>query len=87
MLIVGAEGDNGLHAFRGDDGEPLASPPERMRGLHHFQTLIASDDRLYVAADGTVYAFAFETRLRGGATLPTGEGNLKAYGVWSIVHQ
>jgi hypothetical protein len=25
----------------------------------HFQTLIATDDRLYVAADGTVYAFAF----------------------------
>ena len=30
------------------------SPPERMRGLHRFQTLIAADD-----ADGTVYAFAF----------------------------
>jgi hypothetical protein len=59
VLIVGAEGDNRLHAFRGDDGEPLASPPDEMRGLHHFQTLIASDDKLYVAADGTVYAFAF----------------------------
>ncbi|HKN29296.1 MAG TPA: PQQ-binding-like beta-propeller repeat protein [Roseiarcus sp.] len=59
VLIVGAEGDNRLHAFRGDDGKPLASPPEQLRGLHHFQTLIASDDRLYVAADGTVYAFAF----------------------------
>jgi len=31
----------------------------QMRGLHHFQTLIATADRLYVAADGTVYAFAF----------------------------
>jgi len=30
-----------------------------MRGLHHFQTLIAGEDRLYVAADGTIYAFAF----------------------------
>ena len=59
VFIVGAEGDNRLHAFRGDTGEPLASPPEHMRGLHHFQTLIATDDRLYVAADGTVYAFAF----------------------------
>ena len=58
-MIVGAQGDNRLHAFRGDTGEPLASPPGRMRGLHHFQTLIATDDRLYVAADGTVYAFAF----------------------------
>jgi outer membrane protein assembly factor BamB len=59
VLIVGAQGDNRLHAFRGDDGEELASPPEEMRGLHHFQTLIATDDRIYVAADGAVYAFAF----------------------------
>jgi hypothetical protein len=59
VLIVGAQGDNRLHAFRGDDGEELASPPEQMRGLHHFQTLIATEDRLYVAADGAVYAFAF----------------------------
>jgi hypothetical protein len=59
VLIVGAQGDDQLHAFRGDDGEPLASPAERMRGLHHFQTLIAANDRLYVAADGAVYAFAF----------------------------
>lgn len=59
VFIVGAEGDNRLHAFEGDNGQPLASPNEAMRGLHHFQTLIASDDRLYVAADGTVYAFAF----------------------------
>jgi nucleotidyltransferase/DNA polymerase involved in DNA repair len=36
-----------------------------MRGLHHFQTLIAAEDRLYVAADDTVYAFAFwKTLLR-----------------------
>jgi outer membrane protein assembly factor BamB len=59
VLVVGAQGDNRLHAFRGDNGEPLASPPEAMRGLHHFQTLIAAGDRLYVAADGAVYAFAF----------------------------
>jgi hypothetical protein len=59
VFVVGAQGDNRLHAFRGDDGEPLASPPEQMRGLHHFQTLIAIDDRLYVAADGTIYAFTF----------------------------
>jgi hypothetical protein len=59
VLVVGAEGDNRLHAFRADDGEPLATPPETMRGLHHFQTLIAAEDRLYVAADGAIYAFAF----------------------------
>ena len=59
VWVVGAEGDDRLHAFRGDTGEPLASPPETMRGLHHFQTLIAGEDRLYVAADGAVYAFRF----------------------------
>jgi hypothetical protein len=59
VLMVGAEGDNRLHALRGDDGEPLATPPETMRGLHHFQTLIAAENRLYVAADGTIYAFTF----------------------------
>jgi len=30
-----------------------------MIGLRHFQTLIATEDRLYVAADGTIYAFVF----------------------------
>ena len=59
MFVVGAEGDNRLYAFRGDTGEPLASPPEHMRGFHRFQTLIAAGDRLYVASGGHVYAFAF----------------------------
>jgi hypothetical protein len=59
VWVVGGEGDNRLHAFRADGGEPLATSPEAMRGLHHFQTLIAGEDRLYVAADGTIYAFAF----------------------------
>jgi hypothetical protein len=30
-----------------------------MAGLHHFQTLIATDLRLYVGADDRIYAFAF----------------------------
>jgi hypothetical protein len=30
-----------------------------MAGLRHFQTLIAAEDRLYVAADGSIYAFRF----------------------------
>ena len=42
VLVVGAEGDNRLHALRADTGEPLATPPETLRGLHHFQTLIAA---------------------------------------------
>jgi hypothetical protein len=60
VWILGAEGDNRLHGFRGDTGEPLVTAPtEPMSGLRHLQTLIATQDHLYVAADGTVYAFTF----------------------------
>jgi outer membrane protein assembly factor BamB len=59
VWIVGAEGDNQLHAFRGDTGEPLLAGGEAISGLRHFQTLIAGEDRLYVAADGRIYAFSF----------------------------
>jgi len=60
IWIVGAEGDNRLHGFRGDTGEPILDRPgPAMSGLHHFQTLIATKDRLYVGADGQVYAFTF----------------------------
>src|SRR5215471_9964194 len=61
VWVVGAEGDGRLHGFRGDNGEPLfdGSAGPVMAGLHHFQTLIATKDRLYVGADRRVYAFAF----------------------------
>ena len=60
VWIVGAEGDNQLHGFRGDTGEKVFNgPPQAMTGLRHFQTLIATEDRLYVAADGSMYAFRF----------------------------
>jgi hypothetical protein len=58
VWMLGAEGDGRLYAFRGDTGEPLFTSP-RLAGLRHFQTLIATRDRLYVGADGRVYAFAF----------------------------
>jgi hypothetical protein len=60
VWTLGAEGDGRLHGLRGDTGEPLFTGPTRpMSDLHRFQTLIATKDRLYVAADGNVYAFAF----------------------------
>jgi hypothetical protein len=62
VWIVGAEGDNRLHGFRGDTGEPLftgGGSAELMAGLHRFQTLIAAENRLYVAADGRIYAFTY----------------------------
>jgi hypothetical protein len=58
VWMLGAEGDNRLHAFRGDTGEPIfASEP--LSGLRRFQTLIATQDHLYAAADGRIYAFRF----------------------------
>ena len=60
VWILGAEGDNRLHGYRGDTGEPLfVGPSQELAGLRHFQTLIATENRLYVGADGTIYAFAF----------------------------
>ena len=62
VWVLGAEGDDRLHGFRGDNGEPLFAggrSEDAMTGLRHFQTLLAADDRLYVGADGRLYAFAF----------------------------
>ncbi|WP_407117616.1 PQQ-binding-like beta-propeller repeat protein [Bradyrhizobium sp. LMG 9283] len=59
VWMLGAEGDNRLHAFRGDTGEPIFVS-EPLSGLRRFQTLIATQDRLYVGADGRIYAFLFE---------------------------
>ncbi len=58
VWILGAEGDNRLHGFRGDSGEEIFRS-EAMSGLRHFQTLIATQDRFYVGADDRVYAFSF----------------------------
>jgi hypothetical protein len=43
---------------RRDTGEPFAGV-EAMSGVRRFQTLIAAEDHLYVAADGRIYAFSF----------------------------
>jgi outer membrane protein assembly factor BamB len=62
VWILGAEGDNRLHGFRGDNGAVLfagGGSGDQMTGLHHLQTLLAADGRLYVGADGRLYAFAF----------------------------
>lgn len=60
VWVLGAEGDNRLHAFKGTTGEELFSGPgQGLSGLRHFQTLIATEDHLYIGADGTIYAFAF----------------------------
>jgi hypothetical protein len=60
VWTLGAEGDNRLHGFRGDTGELLITTPgAALTGLRHFQTLIATPERLFVGADDGVYAFTF----------------------------
>lgn len=58
VWVLGAEGDNRLHGFRGDTGAPLFTGPP-LSGLRHFETLIATPHRLYVGGDDRVYAFDF----------------------------
>ena len=60
VWILGAEGDDQLHGFRGDTGEPIfGAGGAALTGLHHFQTLIATESHLYVGADGRLYKFSF----------------------------
>ncbi len=63
VWIVGAEGDERLHGFRGDTGQVVfggGGVADRMTGLRHFATVLAAEGRLYVAGDGRVYAFSFD---------------------------
>jgi len=60
VWMVGAEGDGRLHGFRADTGAPVfagGGPGDSMTGLRHFVTILASDDRLFIAGDGRIYAF------------------------------
>jgi hypothetical protein len=59
VWAVGAEGDNLLHGFDAMTGATVFAGGGPIAGLHHFQTLIAWNGRLYVAGDGAVTAFTF----------------------------
>ena len=60
VWVVGAEGDNELHAFDANSGAVVFSGANTgMQGLRHFQTLIAANRHLYVAADNTVYSYTY----------------------------
>jgi PQQ enzyme repeat len=60
VWAVGAEGDNEIHGFNAQTGAVVfGGTGTSMSGLHHYQTILATSKRLYVAADGTVYAFKF----------------------------
>ena len=60
MWVTGAEGDNRLHGFRADTGTAVfdgGTAGEQMANLRHFSTILAAEGRLYVPADGRIYAF------------------------------
>ena len=60
VWMLGAEGDDRLHGFRADTGAPVFSgggPGDVLTGLRHFVTILASDDRLFIAGDNRVHAF------------------------------
>ena len=60
VWVLGAEGDNELHGFNALTGAIVFSGANTsMNGLHHFQTIVATKNRFYVAGDNNVYAFAF----------------------------
>jgi outer membrane protein assembly factor BamB len=58
--VVDTDGDGRLLAFNALTGQQLYSGGGiTMNGLRRYSTLIAANNHLYVAADGTVYAFTF----------------------------
>ena len=60
VWVLGAEGDNELHGFNALTGATAFSGTgTSMSGLHHFQTILATRHRFYVAGDNEVYSFEF----------------------------
>jgi hypothetical protein len=60
VWVVGAEGDDPLHGYRGDTGQEIYSgsgSDDRLQGLRHLATILAAAGRFYVAGDGRIYAF------------------------------
>jgi hypothetical protein len=61
VWAAGAEGDNELHGFNALNGQVVFSGDgTSMSGLHHFQTVLATKKRFYVAGDNKVYAFRWD---------------------------
>jgi hypothetical protein len=64
---VGAESSNRVHAFHGETGAVLfagGGPEEQMRFVRRFQTPIAVNGRIVVAADQEFYAFTTQEASR-----------------------
>lgn len=61
VWIVGSQGDDQLHGFRGDTGQALFAPSAATQILHthHYVTPLVAEGNIYIAADAKVYAFGF----------------------------
>jgi outer membrane protein assembly factor BamB len=59
VWVAGAQGDGKLYGFRGTDGARLAAVAGGSAAIEQFQTVLSANGRLYVAADGAVYAFVY----------------------------
>jgi hypothetical protein len=60
VWAVGAEGDDRLHGYRGDNGQELysgGSSGDGMSGLRHLATILVAEGRFYIAGDGRIFAF------------------------------
>jgi hypothetical protein len=61
VWAAGAEGDNALHGFNALTGQVVFSGAgTAMSGLRHFETILATRQRFYVAADNAVYALRWK---------------------------
>jgi hypothetical protein len=56
---AGAGGDGKLYGFRGTDGKLLAAVVGGAAPIRAFETILSANGRLYVAAQGAIYAFAY----------------------------
>lgn len=59
VWVAGAEGDDRMHAFRGDTGALLWTSPSALPGLRHFVTPMIAGQHLFIAGDNRLYAFTW----------------------------
>jgi hypothetical protein len=59
VWVIGAQGDNKLYGFRGDDGKLLAAAAGGSEMIQPFVTILWANGRFYVGAKGAVYAFVY----------------------------
>lgn len=61
VWMVGSEGDNQLHGFRGDTGQALFAPSAATQVLNarRYVTPLVAEGHIFIASDTKIYAFTF----------------------------